>query len=495
MTSAVAPHRQQDPSSRPTEQNNQHPRGATFRDPAGSLYFEGASVYRQVRPSYADATEAFLASPLAQRWMGNGELVATQITRRHADGSLTLQHQRIEFPTYPWEWSPGQWITAGKLTLDMCEQALDAGLILKDATPLNVLFQGPRPIFVDVLSFDPVEAGNPIWLAYGQFVRTFLLPLAAHAALGWPLTASIERRDGYEPADLYPHLPLLRRWTAPMRSLVTLPVLLESKAASRPSQQVTRKHSQPPAVALAVLRGTLRRLRRTLVSLAPPLRTSRWSHYTTTASHYTAADHEQKAAFVQRALAVAAPKSVLDIGANTGFYSRIAAAAGARVVGWDTDVQASDLNWRNALEHSEPILPLIADIARPTPAVGWRNSESLSLLDRSAGAFDTILMLGVIHHLLLIDQVPLPAIFDLVRHLTTRWAIIEWVPATDSQFEHLCRGRQNLYGHLNEAEFLSAAAEFFDVRLEARLPNGRSLWLFEATSPRAGESAGVEDTP
>ena len=88
-------------------------------------------------------------------------------------------------------------------------------------------------------------------------------------------------------------------------------------------------------------------------------------------------------------------------------------------------------------------------------------------------------MLGVIHHMLLIDQIPLPAIFDLVRRLTTRWAIIEWVPATDSQFQQLCRGRQNLYGHLNESAFLAAAGEHFEQRLFEKLPNGRSLWLFE----------------
>jgi hypothetical protein len=461
--------------------------GDTFRDPAGSLYFEGEQVFRHVRPAYAAATEAFLASALAQRWMERGQLVSTQISDRHADGALTLEHRKISFPSYPWEWSPAQWIAAGSLTLDLGEQALGAGLILKDATPLNVLFDNAQPVFVDVLSFDPLEPGNPIWLAYGQFVRTFLLPLAAHKYLGWPLAGNLERRDGYEPADLYPYLSLTRRWTSPLRSLVTLPFLLEGKAKG--TAAAPRKTVQPE-LAKALLLRTLRGLRRTLHSLAPPPRVSRWSHYTTTASHYGAVDHEQKAAFVERALAMAAPRSLLDVGGNTGHYSRIATAAGARVVAWDTDVQASDSNWRKAHAEHEAILPLVADIARPTPAVGWRNGESRSLLERATGVFDAVLMLGVIHHLLLVDQVPLPAIFDLVAQLTTRWAIIEWVPATDSQFVQLCRGRQQLYGHLDETLFLAAAEKYFHVRMEARLPNGRSLWLFEtrrepgATIPR-----------
>jgi SAM-dependent methyltransferase len=455
------------------------PRG-TFRDPAGSLYFEDSKVFRHVRPAFAREAESFLASPLAQKWMESGRMVPTIIAGRDADGSLVLEHERIVYPTYPWEWTPGQWAAAGELTLDLCEESLAAGLILKDATPLNVLFRNADPVFVDVLSFDKRKPGNPIWLAYGQFVRTFLLPLAANRYLGWPLVASMERRDGYEPADLYPYLMRRRRWTAPLRSLVTLPHLLERKANASAASGTTPTHQQSPEIATQVLRGTLKKLRRTLRALTPPPRASRWSDYTTTASHYTPEDHARKAAFVERALIQAAPHSVLDVGGNTGHYSRIAVRAGARVIAWDTDVQAADANWREARASHEAILPLVANISRPTPAVGWQNSENLSLLERSQGAFDCVMMLGVIHHMLLIDQIPLPAIFDLLRRLTTRWAIVEWVPAKDSQFQQLCRGRQQIYAHLDESAFLAAADQHFQRRLVENLPNGRSLWLFES---------------
>jgi SAM-dependent methyltransferase len=454
------------------------PRG-TFRDPAGSLYFEETRVLRHVRPAFGAEAESFLASSLARKWMDDGRMVATVIAGRESDGSLLLEHERIEYPSYPWEWTPGQWAAAGELTLDLCEESLPSGLILKDATPLNVLFRNAEPVFVDVLSFEARQPENPIWLAYGQFVRTFLLPLAANRYLGWPLAASIERRDGYEPADLYAHLPLRRRWTAPLRSLVTLPHLLERKANASTASGASPVRRQSPEVATHVLRGILKRLRRALRALTPPPRTSRWSDYTTAASHYSAEDHARKAAFVHRALTHAAPQRVLDVGGNTGRYSRIATAVGARVVAWDTDVQAADANWREARAKRESILPLVANIARPTPAVGWQNQESLSLLQRSQGAFDCILMLGVIHHMLLIDQIPLPAIFDLVARLTTRWAIVEWVPATDSQFRQLCRGRQDIYGHLDENAFLAAAGAHFERSLVENLPNGRSLWLFE----------------
>ena len=95
------------------------------------------------------------------------------------DQPLLLEHPRVFFPSYPWEWTPGQWVAAGELTLELCGQLLREGWILKDATPLNILFDGARPVFIDLLSIERRDPRSPLWLAYGQFARTFLLPLAA----------------------------------------------------------------------------------------------------------------------------------------------------------------------------------------------------------------------------------------------------------------------------------------------------------------------------
>ncbi len=447
----------------------------TFRDPQGRLYWDGDRILREVYPQYAPSVLAWLRSPLAQRWIEQRRMVPTHILASESGQPALLEHERIFFPSYPWEWTPSQWMDAASLTLDLCEEALEAGFILKDATPLNIVFSGPRPIFVDVLSFEHRDPQSPLWMAHAQFVRTFLLPFCAFVHLGWPLAATLQRRDGYEPADLAPFLPLLRRWRRPLRSLVTLPLLLEKNThvgGRRP--QVSEELS---AFAVRRLLGSTRKL---LHSLAPSARTSRWSGYTQTASHYKSSDHEAKLAFVRSALDSIRPTRVLDVGANTGVYSRSAAESGADVVAWDTDVQASDLNWQAAHSAGLAILPIVADFARPTPAVGWRNRESAGLLDRAKGQFDCVLMLGVLHHLLVTDQIPLVAIFEQLREITTRWAIVEWIPKGDSQFDELCRGRQELYGHLSEEYFIQTLSKRFAVRRRDQLPNGRSLWLVEA---------------
>jgi len=452
----------------------------TFRDPAGSVRITGDRVLRQVRPERAEGALRFLQSPAAREWVEQGKLIETRFIESQ-DGRPTLEHPRVFFPSYPWEWTPSAWVRAADLTLDLCEGLLVHGLILKDATPLNILFRGAQPVFVDVLSIEERDPASPLWLAYGQFVRTFLLPLAAYLCLGWPLGASIEKRDGYEPADLAPYLSLWQRWREPFRSLVTLPLMLETSGGR--SAQNTRVR-QSREVALAVVRrnlGALRRhLRRLEQGLGSKQRASRWSGYANAADHYSADDHKQKRQFVRDALRAAVPRHVLDLGANSGVYSRIAAECGAHVVAWDTDLQATEQNWREALRLDLNIAPLIANPARPTPAAGWRNAENLALLDRSRERFDCVMMLGLIHHLLIAEQIPLAEIAALLRELTTSWAIVEWVPATDPRFVDLVRGRDELYGHLDEAAFTLAMETHFSVALREALPNARVLFLLQA---------------
>ncbi len=457
-----------------------HPPLETFRDPSGSLRIEGDRVIRRVHANQAVAALAFLRSPLAAEWTRQGKLIETNIAGSEA-GELILEHPRVFFPSYPWEWTPSAWIAAARLTLDLCEGLLEHGLILKDATPLNVLFQRTQPVFVDVLSIEERDPASPLWLAYAQFVRTFLLPLLANQAMGWPLSASIQRRDGYEPADLAPYLSQWQKWQTPFRSLVTLPLMLEKNA--QPAAQRATRIRQTPELALSVLRRNLKGLREHLRRLNQTLQArrgpSRWSNYATAADHYSENDRELKSAFIREALTVAGPEHVLDLGANSGVYSRIAAECGASVVAWDTDIPATEQNWKTAQEERLPLLPLLANPARPTPAVGWRNSESLTLLDRARGRFDCVLMLGFIHHLLLAEQIPLDEIAGLLRELTTRWALVEWVPATDPRFVDLLRGRDFLYGHLDEMAFLNAAAQHFAVARREALPNGRVLFLLQ----------------
>jgi SAM-dependent methyltransferase len=452
------------------------PTQSSFRDPAGCFVLEEERGLRIVKTEFVDDTLAFLCSDIAKQWTAQGRLIASEVLEESKLGScLRLAHPRIFFPSYAWEWTATQLSAAAELTLDLCEDLIGAGWILKDATPSNILFDGPRPICVDVLSVERHDPENPIWNAYGQFVRTFLLPLAALRGLGWPLSSTLTRRDGYEPEELYPVLGVLQRMGRPWRSLVTLPVLLGNRTGSRQPGVMRR----PATVAQAILKHTLRSLRGVLQGLTHTPGKSRWSSYRQTVTHYSAEDSRRKTDFVREALSLAQPKHVLDIGANTGFFSRLASETGARVVAWDSDTSATESAWRGIHDAQVDVLPLVADFARPTPAAGWNNGETLSLLDRARGRFDFVMMLAILHHLLVRDQIPMEHIANLIREITRRWLLVEWVGPNDRKFQQLSNGRNALYDGLNEQQFTACFSSYFLPVRRTVLSNERVLYLME----------------
>ena len=453
---------------------------ATFRDPAGSLSLEGDFAIRSIRPAAREEALEFIASPFCRRLEERGDMVASTVSDT-ADG-LRLLHPKILVPTYPWEWTPSQWLAAAELTLSLCEEALSEGWVLKDATPLNILFVGARPVLVDVLSFErwdpaPKNHASHIWLAYGQYIRTFLLPLLMNKMLSWPLELSLFKRDGYEPVELYEALSWSQRLSRAAFWPVTLPAKLDKGSAAKAGPPGPPQHKNPE-LALHLLKRTLADLRKRTRRAMPEHEGSEWANYTATLTHYSAQESAQKMDWVRAVLEELKPARVLDIGANTGVFSELAASSGARVVALERDAAAAESLYRMSRKTKLSIQTIHADLSRPTPAVGWNNRETSTLLHRLESQSDLVMMLAVIHHLILMEQIPIVAIMDLAYRLTARHLIVEWVPVTDPMFISLMRGRDELYGGLAESDLLVACQGRFQTVQRQPLENGRILFLF-----------------
>jgi SAM-dependent methyltransferase len=188
---------------------------------------------------------------------------------------------------------------------------------------------------------------------------------------------------------------------------------------------------------------------------------------------------ETKERFVREALDLAGPRTVLDVGANEGLFSFLAAQRGASVVAVDSDPAVVGTMWRQAQARSLDVLPLVVDLTRPTPAIGWRNQECDSFLQRASGHFDMVMMLAVLHHMLVTERVPLEEILSLAAELTRDYLLIEFVAPADPRFQRLVRGREALHGDLTFERFEAAAAAHFELVKSLRIEGlHRCLYLF-----------------
>jgi ribosomal protein L11 methylase PrmA len=182
-------------------------------------------------------------------------------------------------------------------------------------------------------------------------------------------------------------------------------------------------------------------------------------------------------AFIENLLAEYKPAMVLDVGCNTGFFSAIAARSGASVVAIDYDPVVVGSVWRNASDEDLDILPLVVNITRPSPSIGWRNLECPSFLERAQGRFDAVFMLAVIHHMLVTERIPLDEIIDLVADITTDILVIEYVSPDDSMFRRLTRGRDSLFSYLSTDVFEKACSRYFNIVRVQHLDN-TERWLY-----------------
>ena len=194
-------------------------------------------------------------------------------------------------------------------------------------------------------------------------------------------------------------------------------------------------------------------------------------------NNYTEDYFPLKQKFVDEVVAEERPETVLDIGCNTGHFSAIAARGGASVVAIDYDSVVVGEVWRRAQAEELDILPLVVDIARPTPAIGWRNAECASFLERAYRSFDSVFMLGVIHHLLVTERIPLQEIFSLASDLTRDSLVIEFVAPEDAMFRRITRGRDHLFLSLTKDSFEKSSEQYFDIIRCERLDQ-TNRWLY-----------------
>ncbi len=466
----------------------------TLRDPAGHLFDSGGRLLR-VTGADASADVDALLTWLRATEFTHGRVVrsvrldalrAAELSVRLLQGShpvgqpaTVIEHERIEIVSYPYEWAPAMLHAAAALTLELSERALSIGFGLKDATPYNVLFDGPEPVFVDFLSFERRNTTDRTWLACSQFMRSFLFPLLLSKHFGLTIAQTLgARRDGPEVEEVY---RIGRGWRAPMSggflSTVTIPMWLGRMIGPNPKWLYQPRLARSAAEATFVLRALFRRLGRLIDRAVPKSRASRWTGYREDCERGFPEYVVAKRAFVQEALASRSCKRVLDVGCNTGDFSRMAAATGASVVAIDADPQVIDEVWKQARARKEPILPLVVDLARPTPATGWLNEECQPFMERLSGKVDCVLMLAVVHHLRVADGIPLAEVIGLAARLTSDIAVIEFVEPSDPMFARLARGREHLYSDYTRDAFERHCATVFEVVRSSPVKDA-ARWLY-----------------
>jgi SAM-dependent methyltransferase len=292
-----------------------------------------------------------------------------------------------------------------------------------------------------------------------------------------PTEIFMTNRDGIQPERAAALLSLAGLLSPVGLELVLLPTWLSGSGSRLIEQESAGRKVRrfAPDVAKSLLLRSLRRLQRLLDRLRPDGERSRstWAAYEIERAHYSEPDLVCKRDFVRAHLGDS--RSVLDLGANAGEFSRLAAEGGRDVVAADADHAALLRLYSRVRVESVPVTPLFLNIARPTPAIGWENREVQSFLDRAADQFDCVLVLGLLHHLLVSERATLPMLLDLLVRINPSRIILEWIDPSDPKFRQLAGLNAALYRNLDAATLEAHFSRKFRLIAKTPLPSAARI--------------------
>ncbi len=365
---------------------------------------------------------------------------------------------------------------AARLHLDLLLAADPEGIITKDGTAYNLQWRGTQPVFIDIGSFERLRDGEP-WAGYRQFCQTMLYPLMLQSHLDIDFRPWLRGQvEGIEPGQLRRMFTGSRRWKAGVLRHVHLQHALERRYAHASGSQM-RSDLRSAGFSTELVLATLRGLRKLVDRLDWQPETSHWVGYRDTCS-YSAADTRAKQDFVDGALAAAGRlRLVLDLGANDGAYARLAAERADYVVAVEADHAVTDTLYRKLRDEGQRrILPLVMDLADPSPGIGWRGRERAGF-DRRAHDADAVLALALVHHLAIGRNVPLPEVLDWLGALG-RHVVVEFVDPADPMAQRLLANKPaGLFDDYRADVFERLFRERFTVTRTESLPSGtRTLY-------------------
>ncbi|MBL0136478.1 MAG: hypothetical protein IPP79_22115 [Chitinophagaceae bacterium] len=200
------------------------------------------------------------------------------------------------------------------------------------------------------------------------------------------------------------------------------------------------------------------------------------SGYTTTSTWSDYYDHtilgkeylEAKEKLIQKIVSPLNFNTVLDLGANDGYFSKLLAAKGKQVIAADFDSQCIN-NLYNVIkkEKARNIYPVVLDLSNPSASIGFNNSERSSFFERANP--DLVLALALVHHLAISKNIPLTKQASFFASIAPQ-LIIEFVPNNDDKAKEMLKGRESTFLDYTETIFEKSFSEYYSIENKEQVP-------------------------
>jgi SAM-dependent methyltransferase len=481
-------------------------------DSDGESFRSGKRILRGIYPGHADRVRQVLGICASNDLFSRGIIGTSELASNpfpELGYEMVLEHERVEFVTYPHEWSASMFRDAALFHVDLFEQLSSHGLTLKDWHPYNVLFRGTKPVFVDFTSIVPIGSlESEAHLSINRPARRFDRMWDGTARAIYEMYSTM-----FEPFFGLPLQMMHRGRHALARKRLAETALNTSRNA------MTRKEAfEGSPFGRLWYEFTDRRLRTALTEKGADKkkffdavrRRVEKLNVAVTGSAYATYYEDKGEAFsrepqpewtnkqrvVNDALSRFKPGSVLDLGSNAGWFSMLAATHGCSVVAVDLDEASIDRLYSTARREGLSVIPLVVNLAAPIPerfALKFEKEPSLSAIGSDEPVVsspvkrlrcDMTLALAIVHHLALGQGMSFEQIAKLFDALSRDQVCVEFVDMQDRmitsepEFFPAYNASRDSYGWYTRENFIAALKKHFGlVEVLPSHPETRSMLI------------------
>lgn len=352
---------------------------ASVADPYGYVIEYSGGVYRVIEDHAIPIVKTILEHPKLNMWFNMG-LVRTTISDLKVKGyNLVLEHQKVLFRSVMEEWCRPM---AHDVAVNACElQRLfwRDGFSMKDGQFSNFMVNYTNPVMIDFGSIVPINA------------------LQKYRGLKFPWDWS-----GHFMEDVWECLGI-------------------------DLHDIREANLDKPNEVCDEFIGELQS------SYAGEKAHTEWSGYD---GDFINLETNIKHINYMKIISKLHAQTLVDIGANKGRFSLMAADEGYEVVAFDIDRPSIQELYYKSLNEMHPILPLVMDFMNPTPMIArggeFYANQGLGHEDAYTRlACDVSVFSAVIHHLCLRQGVTFEQVADRLDKFTKKYALVEFIPLED----------------------------------------------------------------
>lgn len=469
----------------------------SFADHRIRLFRWNGQIYRGISVQLAPFFQKLFQDGIIGKVTEQGLLIESEVTHLGVNGyDMVVRHKYIPFIAYPNEWCAAMLKDAALNLIELGIELAQHGLTLADAHPWNLLYDIElcKPVFVDLGSISPIY--DSTWAVYDEFCRFCLYPLilisSGQAQIGrllmcedqgvlksdlLTLTQGAARSQVNSKQSLFSQLELVLRQRVPRsyrqqikKTLISMRSLFRQQSDLKYDLDFLENIKQKTHLDFFI------KLKQEIESITLPcFKAEGLDDDKKSISFSPEDDWSAKQRNLHKILTDLQPNSVLDIGCGTGWYSKLAAIKGSKVIAFDTNEACVTQLYYDACKNKLPILPLIMDFSKPTPSRGLSKHWAIAAKERLQ--CDMVLALAVVHQIVLERRLNFVQIAKGLAQFSQRWVVVEFIPREDT--EVVKQWSEKLFWYTLDNFYNALKKQFRSVITMPSHPEPRVLLLCE----------------